>query len=235
MGSILQEVAGLQPATSYRFRLLAINRENQVATNEAGGARLPEGLFETAPPPAVAAQTGAASEVTTTSATVSGSVNPDGQPSTYTFEMGVDNGSGTRFAVVFSGAAGAGATPVEETVGLTGLQPGTIYAYRIAIHYGDGAGSGASATGGALTFTTGGLPAALSVPTPLAQLAVPVIAFPFPNTRASSTPKKLTRAQQLAHALAGCAKQKAGRRAACRRSARRKYAAAKGPATGRKR
>jgi hypothetical protein len=62
---------------------------------------------------------------------------------------------------------------VEEVVLVTGLQPGTKYAYRITIKSGYG-----NAVGAPATFTTAGLPEVLMSPTPLAMLPVPSIVFP---------------------------------------------------------
>jgi hypothetical protein len=62
---------------------------------------------------------------------------------------------------------------VEETTALSGLQPGTIYAYRLVIHSGQGEARGATAT-----FTTQGLPSVLASPTSPPLLATPSIAFP---------------------------------------------------------
>jgi hypothetical protein len=216
---VAQEISGLQPATAYRYRLFAKNAAGE-AVNETGGPQLPEGTFQTGPPPAVVAQTGAASLIGTTSAVISGSVNPDGQPSTYVFELGVYEGAGTRYGIVFSADAGAGSELVEKHLGLSGLQPGTTYAYRIAIHFGDGSLNGASATGATEKFKTEGLPAALVPPNSLPVLSVPPVAFP-------KEPGKLTPAQQLANALRACAKKPKNKRTACRRSARKKYAVSK--------
>ncbi len=221
--AVAQEATGLQPATLYRYRLVAVNEASQTAVNESGGAQLPEGEFETAPARAVTAQTGGASQVGTTSAVVSGGVDPDGQPSTYAFEMGVYNGANTRFGVVYSAAAGSEAA--EETLTLTGLQPGTTYAYRVTIYFGDGSISGSSATGATLTFTTAGLPAALSSPPSLALLSTPAIVFPKEPAAQKSGPKKLTRAQQLANALKACRKKPSAKRTACERAAHKRYSA----------
>lgn len=219
---VAQEATGLQPATLYRYRLVAANEAGERAVDENGGAQLPEGEFETAPARVVTAQTDGASQVGTTSAVVSGSVDPDGQPSTYAFEMGVYNGADTRFGVVYSASAGREAA--EETLALTGLQPGTTYAYRITIYFGDGSLSGSSATGAALTFTTAGLRAALSSPPSLALLSTPAIVFPKEPAKKPAA-KKLTRAQQLANALKACKKKPRAKRAACERAAHKKYGA----------
>ncbi|HEY3830594.1 MAG TPA: hypothetical protein VGL57_15495 [Solirubrobacteraceae bacterium] len=162
------EARGLQPNTAYRYRLVASN---------AGGTSAPgaEGTFTTGPEPVPQATTGAPSAIGATTATVSGTVNPDGQPATYTFELGVYAGAATQYGIVLSGSAGAGSVPVAEGQGLSGLQPGTEYAYRIAVASGYG-----TATGETVLFTTEGVPAVLVSPPTLALLTVPGISFPKP-------------------------------------------------------
>jgi hypothetical protein len=88
------EASGLQPDTLYHYRLMATNEENQGAVNQTGGPELPEGTFTTARAPVPEAETGQPSAIGTTTATIAGAVNPDGQPSTYSFE--VQTGNDTR-------------------------------------------------------------------------------------------------------------------------------------------
>ena len=170
---VTQEARGLQPDTLYHYRLIANNRLEVGGKPEGGEAMGAEGSFTTGPAPIPAAVTGGASAIGTTSAIVSGSVDPDGQPATYAFELGVYNGAATRYGVVFSGPAGAGTASVSEALGLSGLQPATTYAYRVKVASGYG-----TATGAAVLFTTAGLPAVLVSPIPLVQLAIPSISFP---------------------------------------------------------
>jgi DNA-binding beta-propeller fold protein YncE len=173
------EARGLQAGTTYRYRLIAENESLGKTTRfESKGQ---EGEFETSPMVKVEAVTGLPSQVTSTSAVVSGSVNPDGQDSVYKFELGVYAGTVTQYGVVFSGSAGAGTAPVSESLALAGLQPGTTYAYRIMI---SSPGYGV-AEGAPVTFTTAGLAANLTVREPLPMLVVPKIAFP----KSSSKPK----------------------------------------------
>lgn len=183
------EATGLQPDTEYSYRLCAESE------NSAGTEKLrtigPEGHFKTLPAPSPSAQTGPASSVGTTSATVSGDVDPDGASATYAFELGVYAGANTQFGVVASGSTGASTSPVTETLDLNGLQPGTTYAYRIAISSGYG-----DSVGAPVTFTTAGLPSALSVPSPLAMLPLPSIAFPKPATKPSKCKHGYTRSKQ---------------------------------------
>jgi hypothetical protein len=110
-------------------------------------------------------------------------VNPDGLSATYAFELGVYNGAATQYGTALSGPAGTGTIPIEETLALTGLQPGTTYAYRIEISNGYG-----STTGATMIFTTTGLPSVLAEPPVLAQLPVPKISFPKTSTT-KPTPK----------------------------------------------
>jgi len=53
------EITGLQPATTYRYMLIAKNAEGQTALSESGASTLPQGTFTTGPAPSVAAATGA--------------------------------------------------------------------------------------------------------------------------------------------------------------------------------
>lgn len=183
------EAVGLQPSTVYHYRLVA-ESENTLKTEKRTsleGPPAPEGVFESAPAPKVQAETGGVSAVTSTSAVVSGAVDPGGQAAIYTFELGIYNGTGTQYGVVFSGPVAAGVVLVAETLQLTGLQPGTTYAYRLEAQSGYG-----ESTGAPVVFTTAGLPVVLVEPTPLAMLAIPNIAFPAVATPAKPTtvPKK---------------------------------------------
>jgi hypothetical protein len=76
--------------------------------------------------PAVA--TGGASAITGTSAAVQGTVNPNGQATTYFFQFGATRSYGSQTA---TGNAGSGATKVKVTGTLTGLAPATTYHYRL--------------------------------------------------------------------------------------------------------
>ena len=159
-----QEIIGLAAATTYSYRL--------VAKNEAGSVTGPEGTFTTTPAPVVRAVTGPANAITATSATISGAVDPGGQPAAYTFELGIYQGELTRFGTVFS--ASTGTQPTIESVVLTGLQPDTTYAYKITIHSGYG-----TATGVTVTFKTLPLPSSvITPPQPVPQLPIPNIQFP---------------------------------------------------------
>jgi NHL repeat len=216
---ITAELSGLQPATAYRYRMVTLSRNTAgTETRENAG---PEAQVTTAPGAQPQAETGGTSGVGVTSATIMGAVNPDGQPVTYSFELGVYAGAGTQYGVLTSGTVPAGTVPVGEAFAASGLQPGTTYAYRIKV----AAPGFGEAFGTPVLFTTEGLPAVLAVPASLGLLAMPEgVTFPQESPVGIATPKKLTRAQQLARALETCKKKRNSRqRASCERSARKKY------------
>ncbi len=209
-----QELTGLQPQTTYRYWLVADNEHEEAGKPQGGQATGTEGSLTTGSLPVPLAATGFASAVTATSASIAGTVDPDGQPATYRFELGVYAGGATRFGIVFSGSAGAGTTPVTETLGLTGLQPGTTYAYRIGIASGYG-----TQTGEMALFTTSGIPGVLVSPGSLAMLAIPAIGFP-PETAARPPTQTVPK----------CKKGETSKRGRCVRAKGRK----KGPAKAKK-
>jgi hypothetical protein len=89
------------------------------------------------------ATTGAASNTTVDSATVSGTVNPEGKPATYFFEYGSTASYGLQTAPA---GAGSGTGSVAISAHLTGLQAGQTYHYRLVAKTPAGTGVGADAT-----------------------------------------------------------------------------------------
>jgi hypothetical protein len=99
-------------------------------------------------PSALAATTGAASDVAPAVATLSGSVNPGGiSPAWFRFQYGTTTSYGSTTATI---AVGPGANAVSGTGSLSGLTPGTTYHYRIVGTNSDGA----TVNGADRTFTT---------------------------------------------------------------------------------
>jgi hypothetical protein len=171
--AILQ-AAGLQPGTTYAYRLAA-ESGNGTETKTARGEGAQVGSFTTATAPTPRARTGPAGGVTAGGATISGVVEPDGAPATYSFELGIYAGAETQYGIVFSGSAGS--TTTERSLALTGLQPGTTYAYRIAVTSGYIANATHTLAGETAIFTTSGLAAVLETPQSLPILRT-TIAFP---------------------------------------------------------
>jgi phosphodiesterase/alkaline phosphatase D-like protein len=114
----------LIPGTRYHYRLVASNGSGQTV-----GA---DHSFKTAghPPPGVS--TGPASGVSSTTATLTGVVNPNGATTTYEFQFGLTTAYGMQTTAA---TLTAGSVPVPVSQTLTGLSPGTVFHYRIvALH-----------------------------------------------------------------------------------------------------
>jgi len=205
-----QELTGLAPGTRYVFRLRAANRFVFQSTQE-GGETISEreGVFTTAPLPQPQAVTGAAAAIGTTTATISGAVDPAGEPAGYVFELGVYNGAATQYGVVFSGQAGEDEGFVQKELALSGLQPGTTYAYRIGVRSGYVLGDGEQATGQTVTFTTAGVSTVIFGPPELAMLPLPAIKWP---AAVKARPKKKCKRGYALDKHHRCAKIKASKK-----------------------
>jgi hypothetical protein len=200
---------GLLPETTYHYALVARNGAGTVIGNDM--------TFTTgaATPPIVV--TGAASAVTMSTATISGTVGTQGLDVSYAFEVSTE--AGNPGPPSGAGSVGAGPTEASVSVALQGLQPGTTYYYRLLATSTDGTSYGA-----VQTFTTPGFPPPLSLPTSPALIATPAIAFPAEaGTVGKSTTRSLTNAQKLSRALKACAKKPKSKRAACRKQAHKRY------------
>ena len=84
--------------------------------------------------------TGGAALVNSSSATLTGTVNPHGLATRYYFQFGGTVGYGARTPSTSAGAGKAGAAAVAD---LTGLTPNTRYHYRLVAHNRDGTRVGA--------------------------------------------------------------------------------------------
>ncbi|HSZ70413.1 MAG TPA: hypothetical protein VK756_08625 [Solirubrobacteraceae bacterium] len=113
-------ISGLQPGTSYHYRL--------VATSATGTSTGGEAVFTTPSPPE--ASTSAASEIRPLQAQLNGNVDPKGSSTTYYFQYGKTTSYGSTTS---EGNAGSGMTSVGENTTVI-LEPGTIYHYRIVAH-----------------------------------------------------------------------------------------------------
>jgi hypothetical protein len=126
-------LAGLQGGMTYHYRLFA---------TDASGVN--KGQDKTFTTPFVSdVNTGAASSVSRTSATLNGSLDPDGLASSYYFEWGHTEGYGNTTPIGPPGedvGSAPGATPVSAA--LTSLDVESVYHYRIVAVNGTGSTAG---------------------------------------------------------------------------------------------
>lgn len=171
---------GLAPGTTYHYAL--------VATSSGGITVGPDQTFTTAAPPLPTVTTGEPVGVAQNTAVLTGSVNPNGVPTSYEFDLGTDTTYGSRI----SGQAGDGTEPVALELPLQGLAPGTLYHYRLVAtnQYG-------TVYGIDRTLTTPAYPTALLVSPPTAPLIATPAFEPFsiggasiPNDARSKTKHK---------------------------------------------
>jgi hypothetical protein len=202
-----QPITGLLAGTTYHYAL--------VATNSAGTTVGPDYTFTTTQGTPPLAVTGGVGNVTSTTATISGSVDPEGLQTSYEFEVGPDAGYGG--GEIF-GDAGSDAGTETVAVGLDELVPGVTYHYRLVATNEDGTSYGSDQS-----FTIPTIPSQIVQEAVLPQLATPAIAFPLSGKSVSVTTRSSTNAQKLVRALATCGKKPQRQRSECRRRARAKY------------
>ncbi|MCR4281386.1 MAG: hypothetical protein NUV88_03590 [Candidatus Kaiserbacteria bacterium] len=138
-------IANLEPATTYYYR---VNAQNQFGT--INGAIL---TFKTSGPPvsvAPAVMTQAASPVATTTATLRGTVNPNGAQTTYWFEYSTDSLLGSVLLnTTQQRSAGAGTHTSSVEANVSSLSGDTNYFYRLVAR-----NSAGTVRGDDMTFTT---------------------------------------------------------------------------------
>ena len=116
--AISASLTGLRAGTTYHYRV--------VATNSAGTARGADGILTTSAAPQ--ATTGSASSVTSTTATLNGTVDPSGRATTWYFEYGTSTSYGTRTPAK---DAGSGTGTLSVSAAVTGLKSGVTYHFRL--------------------------------------------------------------------------------------------------------
>ena len=87
--------------------------------------------FTSSAPSSPSVTTGSATNVGPNSATLTGTVNPNGSPGSYWFEWSTDS-SLTTHNITAVQSAGSGTAPVNVTSNLSGLVPNKPYYYRLA-------------------------------------------------------------------------------------------------------
>ncbi len=86
--------------------------------------------------------TGAASQITATSAKLSGIINPAGESTAYTFQLGTIAGRGMTLS---GGTLAAGSTPAGVVTAVNSLTPGTTYHFRVVAQNANGTSDGQDA------------------------------------------------------------------------------------------
>jgi hypothetical protein len=136
-------LTGLTPGTTYHYRL--------EATSSGGTTDGADGIFTTASSLPPAATTSPATAVGASTATLNGSVVPNGQTTTAYFEYGATTSYGLQTGQL---SIGAGTTPVAVSAPVAGLRPGQTYHFRLVAMSGAGTADGAD-----LIFTSPAAPA----------------------------------------------------------------------------
>jgi hypothetical protein len=139
-------LGSLAAGTTYHYRL--------VATNSSGTSRGADGIFTTFGLPV--ALTGAATSVTVSSATLTGSVDPNGRSTTWYFEYGTSTSYGSKTSTQ---SAGSGTSPTGVAASVSGLARGRLYHYRLVASSDAGTARGADRT-----FSTTSAPIAVTNP-----------------------------------------------------------------------
>ena len=166
--AVSTRITGLKPGITYHFRL--------VGSNELGTVRGGDRSFRTDSAPS--ASTGGVDAVTTSTARVSGSVDPKGRGTVAWFEYGTTAALGSRTADIDAGFATRAS---RLTAQLTGLQPGTKIFYRVAARSDAG-----TVVGQTRSFTTSAGPLVVTGPAQLSGASIVLAGTVDPVGRATS-------------------------------------------------
>jgi Ca2+-binding RTX toxin-like protein len=162
--AVSEAVTNLAPNTTYHYRVFA--------TNSAGQSYGEDQTFTTLKIPTVS--TLGASSVKSTTATLSGTVNPEGAATTYQFAYGTTTSYGSKVPTTPK-SVGAGTSAVLVSQALSSLQPNTLYHYRI-----EATSENGTAVSRDATFETEAAPVSGS------QLNAMKVSQPFDGTTSSS-------------------------------------------------
>jgi hypothetical protein len=205
-----QLLAGLAPGTTYHYAL--------VASDPAGTVIGPDETFTTAAATPPLLSTGAASSPSSTSETLTGTVEPRGLPTSYQFEIGTS----TSYGGLLAGAVETLTGSEGVSVTFQGLPLGTAFHYRLVASNADGTTYGPDET-----FTTPGYVNPLVVPAAQPLIAGSINVSPPKTT--TTVAKTLTRAQKLTAALKACHKDHGrAKQSKCETRARKRYAPTRG-------
>lgn len=119
--SVSAGLSGLQPNTTYHFRLVKANASATTLANDL--------TFTTQGPPVVVEQRPL--EVEQTTAVLRAKINPGGKPTTYHFEWGEGTSYDRRIPADHELFAGGGDEVVSVSANVASLSPATAYSFRI--------------------------------------------------------------------------------------------------------
>jgi hypothetical protein len=139
---VLANITGLLPGNTYHFRVKGVN---------AFGTTYGTDMTFITPAVLPIVITGAATGVTSTTATLNGTVNAGGASTTVTFEYGLSTAYGTTVPGVPPTVTGNAITPVSANI--TGLVINTTYHYRV-----NGVNTAGPVNGNDMTFITTSCP-----------------------------------------------------------------------------
>jgi virginiamycin B lyase len=145
-GVITEFTQGLNPGQGGDGDVLLTGPDGNLWFSDRGSKAIGKVSLQIPP----TASTGAATAITNTTASVSGTVNPLGAATTVTFQYGTTPALGSSAG---AGTLAASGDPSTVTASLTGLTPGTVVYYRVSATSAFG-----TATGSVLTFKTTGSP-----------------------------------------------------------------------------
>jgi hypothetical protein len=140
-------LVSLTPNTTYHYRL--------VASNASGTTLGADVSFKTPKPPAPVVATRHATSVTQTSATLNGTVNPEGQATSYVFQYGTSSAYGAQTPAA---SAGSGTKTIAVSAAVGALTPNTTYHYRLVATSVNGTTFGHDSS-----FKTAALPAGITL------------------------------------------------------------------------
>jgi trimeric autotransporter adhesin len=141
-------ITGLTPNTTYHFRLTGFpltSAQTQIFGTDFSFTTL-------ALPPAVI--TTAATSITSSGATLNGTVNPNGVSATVTFEYGLTTSYGSTVTATQSPVSGT--TPNNVSAPVSGLQPNMTYHFRVV-----STNNGGTTYGNDMPFTTAAINASV--------------------------------------------------------------------------
>src|SRR3989441_11269050 len=154
--TLVASIRELEPHTTYYFRA-ALYQGVAGAAVINGDIKTFTTAGDAAPATNVVAITGDATAVTSSGATLNGSINPGGGSLSVWFDWGTSTALGHRTEVQ---TIPSGTTAVAVTFSLSKLQPNTVYYFRLDAYRSSG---GSYSTGDIKTFTTSNAPVETTV------------------------------------------------------------------------